>query len=402
MDLTFEGMTAAQWAEARAAAVGRKCHVCHVLLRGPVVDSAVSLAAAAGGASESPAAPESPAAAAAVDAEEEGEVESLDTGDMTALRKPGRQPAPRQARPGEGKAPLPRADSAARRAPASAAPDGASSAGPSSAGTAAATAAESEPPPLPPSSTAAAQPGQSSGGEAGGSGGAAVAGAEAKAEKTRPNAEAAKEKAAREGAAKEEVTRAGEAAERQKAAAQRAAQDKAEAAAEAARRAAAALPAAARPQRKPKGGREAAVVEHPPTAEDEEPVVEELQEERAAARGAREGGEKAAPRRAVSGPTRDFSVSLQQQAHASDDHAKFYMVVGGAVAFSAVVMQHAQSAPLAMPEVGFRASSGRAWQLWPARRSQGRDRPTGRPATASGVRASRLRSRRFHRLRPLR
>ena len=60
--------------------------------------------------------------------------------------------------------------------------------------------------------------------------------------------------------------------------------------------------------------------------------------------------------------------------------------------------QHGQSATLAVPEVGSRASSGRAWQLWPARRSQGRDRPTGRPATASGVRASRLRSRRFHRL----
>ena len=35
---------------------------------------------------------------------------------------------------------------------------------------------------------------------------------------------------------------------------------------------------------------------------------------------------------------RDFSVSPQQQAHASEDHAKFFMVVGGAVAFSVVVM----------------------------------------------------------------
>ena len=35
-------------------------------------------------------------------------------------------------------------------------------------------------------------------------------------------------------------------------------------------------------------------------------------------------------------------------------------------------------------------SSGRAWQLWLARRSQGRDRPTGRPATASGVAASKV------------
>ena len=46
--------------------------------------------------------------------------------------------------------------------------------------------------------------------------------------------------------------------------------------------------------------------------------------------------------------------------------------------------------PWAVPEVGSRASSGRAWQLWLARRSQGRDRPTGRPATASGVAASKV------------
>eukprot|EP00964_Phaeocystis_antarctica_P082710 scaffold51927_cov48-Phaeocystis_antarctica.AAC.4 len=39
------------------------------------------------------------------------------------------------------------------------------------------------------------------------------------------------------------------------------------------------------------------------------------------------------------------------------------------------------------------ASSGRAWQLWLARRSQARGQPTGRPVTASGARASRLRSR---------
>ena len=45
-------------------------------------------------------------------------------------------------------------------------------------------------------------------------------------------------------------------------------------------------------------------LEHPEPPDfipgNEEPVVEELQEERAAARGAREGGEKTAPRRAVS------------------------------------------------------------------------------------------------------
>ena len=54
-----------------------------------------------------------------------------------------------------------------------------------------------------------------------------------------------------------------------------------------------------------------------------------------------------------------------------------------------------QSAPLAVPEVGSRASSGRAWQFWLARRSHGRDRPTGRQATASRARASGLQSRRF-------
>ena len=44
-----------------------------------------------------------------------------------------------------------------------------------------------------------------------------------------------------------------------------------------------------------------------------------------------------------------------------------------------------KSPPSAVPEVSSCASSGRAWQLWLARRSQGRDRPTERPATASSV-----------------
>ena len=48
------------------------------------------------------------------------------------------------------------------------------------------------------------------------------------------------------------------------------------------------------------------------------------------------------------------------------------------------------------------AFPGRAWQLRLAQRSLGRGRPTGRPATASGARASRLQSRRFPRLRPFR
>ena len=58
--------------------------------------------------------------------------------------------------------------------------------------------------------------------------------------------------------------------------------------------------------------------------------------------------------------------------------------------------QHGQRTPLAVPQLGSCASSGRAWQLWLARRSQGA--PTGRPATASGARASRLQSCRFQRL----
>ena len=41
-----------------------------------------------------------------------------------------------------------------------------------------------------------------------------------------------------------------------------------------------------------------------------------------------------------------------------------------------------QSTLLAVPEVGPCASSGRAWWLWLARGSQGRDRPPGPPVTA--------------------
>ena len=62
------------------------------------------------------------------------------------------------------------------------------------------------------------------------------------------------------------------------------------------------------------------------------------------------------------------------------------------------VPQHGQSAVWAVPQLGSCASSGRVWQLWLARRSHGRDGPTGRPATASGARASRLQTANFHRL----
>ena len=52
---------------------------------------------------------------------------------------------------------------------------------------------------------------------------------------------------------------------------------------------------------------------------------------------------------------------------------------------------------LAGPQLGSRPFSGRAWRLWAARHSQERGRPTGRPATASAARASRLLSRHFQR-----
>ena len=52
--------------------------------------------------------------------------------------------------------------------------------------------------------------------------------------------------------------------------------------------------------------------------------------------------------------------------------------------------------PWALPDVGSCASAGRAWWLWVPRHSQGeRGRSTGRPATASGARASRLPHRRL-------
>ena len=54
-------------------------------------------------------------------------------------------------------------------------------------------------------------------------------------------------------------------------------------------------------------------------------------------------------------------------------------------------------APLAVPEVAPCASSGRAWRLWAActPKGGGGRRPTGRPATASGAQAGRLRSGQF-------
>ena len=66
------------------------------------------------------------------------------------------------------------------------------------------------------------------------------------------------------------------------------------------------------------------------------------------------------------------------------------------------VPQHGQCAPLAVPEVGYRASSGRTWQLWLAQLSHEKDWPTGHPAAASGARASRLQSRPSPRICPCR
>jgi chromosome segregation ATPase len=62
------------------------------------------------------------------------------------------------------------------------------------------------------------------------------------------------------------------------------------------------------------------------------------------------------------------------------------------------VLQHGQSGPLAGPQLGSCAASGRAWQLWAACAPRGRGQPTGCPAVVSAVRASRLQSRRFGRL----
>ena len=52
------------------------------------------------------------------------------------------------------------------------------------------------------------------------------------------------------------------------------------------------------------------------------------------------------------------------------------------------VRQRGQSSPLAGPQLVSCASSGRAWWLWAACTPRRRERPAGRPATASGARAN--------------
>ena len=59
-----------------------------------------------------------------------------------------------------------------------------------------------------------------------------------------------------------------------------------------------------------------------------------------------------------------------------------------------MVPQHGQSAPLVAPGLGSCGSSGHAWRLCAARHAQGRGQATGRPATASGARASCLQNHR--------
>ena len=64
-----------------------------------------------------------------------------------------------------------------------------------------------------------------------------------------------------------------------------------------------------------------------------------------------------------------------------------------------IAVQHGQTAPFAVPQLGSRASSGRAWRLWAARHSQGEAGPLGAPPLPRLLElAARLRSRRLHRL----
>jgi hypothetical protein len=64
-----------------------------------------------------------------------------------------------------------------------------------------------------------------------------------------------------------------------------------------------------------------------------------------------------------------------------------------------IAVPHGQTAPFAVPQLGSRASSGRAWRLWAARHSQGEAGPLSAPPLPRLLElAARLRSRRLHRL----
>jgi hypothetical protein len=64
-----------------------------------------------------------------------------------------------------------------------------------------------------------------------------------------------------------------------------------------------------------------------------------------------------------------------------------------------IAVPHGQTPPFAVPQLGSRASSGRAWRLWAARHSQGEAGPLSAPPLPRLLElAARLRSRRLHRL----
>jgi len=64
-----------------------------------------------------------------------------------------------------------------------------------------------------------------------------------------------------------------------------------------------------------------------------------------------------------------------------------------------IAVPHGQTAPFAVPQLGSRASSGRAWRLWAARHSQGEAGPLSAPPLPRLLElAARLRSHRLHRL----
>ena len=90
-----------------------------------------------------------------------------------------------------------------------------------------------------------------------------------------------------------------------------------------------------------------------------------------------------------------YSQRQMEQAHTLVEKMRGRGIILSPYLDSEMVQQHAQSATtLAAPQLGSCASPWHLWQIWLARRG----RPTGRPATASGARASRAQSRPFPRL----
>ena len=72
----------------------------------------------------------------------------------------------------------------------------------------------------------------------------------------------------------------------------------------------------------------------------------------------------------------DFLTAARSASGMNDIILKIFLCAG--MVKSALLRQR--------PKLGSRASPGRAWQRWAARRSQGRGRPAERPAAASGAR----------------